>query len=221
MDTAGGEVIRVLVVDDHEMFVDGVVAALKAEPDIEVVGTAATAETGLACVRALNPDVVLLDEILPDMDGTSVAKEILSLAPQVGVIILTGLFDEGTVSRALEAGCSGYVTKDKPMSDVVTAIRSTAAGEVSVSPAILARLLRKMRSAPRGLGGDLTPRELEILRLLARGVSNNAIAERLTLSRSTVRNHASAILQKLQAHSELEAVLIGMREGIVDAPRRS
>lgn len=221
MEQHDTDAIRVLVVDDHEMFVDGVVAALKDEADIEVVGTASTAEAGLASVRALRPTVVLLDEILPDMDGTVVAERILSISPETAIIILTGLFDEAVVARALEAGCSGYVTKDKPMHDVVSAIRSAAAGEVSVSPALLSRLFRKMRGSPTpGRGENLTPREMEVLRLLAQGLSNNAIAEQLGLSRSTVRNHASSILQKLQAHSELEAVLIGMRQGIVEAPRR-
>jgi len=210
-----GRVIRVLLVDDHEMVVHGLRAALQGYDDIEVVGTASSAAEARTAAAALAPDVVLMDFGLPDGDGASVAADLRERLPQTRVVIVTAFVDEAIVLRALDAGCSGYITKTEPVGHLVRAIRAADAGEALISPAMLQRLLPRLRRTSRGLGSDLTPREREILALVARGHSNQAIADELVVSLNTVRTHVQNILVKLGAHSKLEAAAIAAREGLV------
>jgi DNA-binding NarL/FixJ family response regulator len=207
--------IRVVVVDDHEMFAQGLTAVLGADPMIEVVATAGTVEAGLASARMHSPDVVLMDYELPDGDGATATQQIKAEVPQVQVVMVTSFDDEGILVRAIEAGCSGFITKHKAIQEVAAAVRAAHAGEALISPSMLARLLPKLRQNPKGLGSDLTAREVEVLKLLASGVSNQQIAEELVLSLHTVRNHVQNVITKLGAHSKLEAVATAVREGLI------
>jgi len=207
--------IRVVVIDDHEMFAQGLQAILSADPAIEVVATAGTVEAGCAAVRMHEPDVVLMDYELPDGDGAVATERIKAEVPATQVVMVTSFDDETVLVRAIEAGCSGFITKHKAIQEVSSAVRAAHAGEALISPSMLARLLPRLRQNPRGLGADLTPREVEVLKLLADGVSNQQIAEKLVLSMHTVRNHVQNVITKLGAHSKLEAVATAVREGII------
>ena len=207
--------IRVVVVDDHEMFVQGLATVLGADPGINVVATAGTVEDGCAAVRMHSPDVVLMDFELPDGNGATATERIKAENPGAQVVMVTSFDDETILVRAIEAGCSGFITKHKAVQEVAQAVRAAHAGEALISPSMLARLLPKLRQSPRGIGADLTPREVEVLRLLADGVSNQQMAEKLVLSLHTVRNHVQNVIQKLGAHSKLEAVATAVREGII------
>ena len=207
--------IRVVVVDDHEMFAQGLTAILGADPSIEVVASAGTVEEGCATVRLHKPDVVLMDYELPDGDGATATERIKDEAPSTQVVMVTSFDDEGVLVRAIEAGASGFITKHKAVQEVAAAVRAAHAGEALISPSLLARLLPKLRQNPRGVGADLTPREIEVLKLLATGASNQQIAEELVLSLHTVRNHVQNVIGKLGTHSKLEAVATAVREGII------
>ena len=207
--------IRVVIVDDHEMFAQGLTAILGADPSIEVVASAQTVEDGCAAVRLHSPDVVLMDYELPDGDGAAATQRIKSEVPAAQVVMVTSFDDEAILIRAIEAGCSGFITKHKAIQEVTSAVRAAYAGEALISPSMLARLLPKLRQNPKGLGADLTPREIEVLKLLAAGASNQQIAEELVLSLHTVRNHVQNVISKLGTHSKLEAVATAVREGII------
>lgn len=207
--------IRVLIVDDHEMFAQSLRAALAGERDLEVVGIAGTVQDARSKAAATAPDVVLLDYGLPDGDGATAAQLIKDARPETKTVMLTSFTDDAVLIAAIEAGCSGYVLKHKGVQELVDAVRSAHAGEALISPAMLARLLPKLQRNHRGVGAELTPREIEVLRLLADGLSNQAISQRLTISLHTVRNHVQNIITKLQVHSKLEAVAAAVREGII------
>lgn len=207
--------IRVLIVDDHEMVAQSLAEALRQAADIEVVGIAGTARAAREMVETAHPDVVLMDYRLPDGDGVGATGEIKAVIPEVKVVMVTSTDDDAVLVRALEAGCSGFVPKHRPVQELIDAVRAAHAGEALVSPPLLARLLPRLRPTSRGVGSDLTTRELEVLGLLAEGLSNQAVAERLTISLHTVRNHVQNILMKLGAHSKLEAVATAVREGII------
>jgi two-component system response regulator DevR len=166
-------------------------------------------------VRMHEPDVVLMDYELPDGDGAVATERIKAEVPATQVVMVTSFDDETVLVRAIEAGCSGFITKHKAIQEVSSAVRAAHAGEALISPSMLARLLPRLRQNPRGLGADLTPREVEVLKLLADGVSNQQIAEKLVLSMHTVRNHVQNVITKLGAHSKLEAVATAVREGII------
>jgi len=213
-----GSTIRVAVVDDHEMFAESIARVLGAEPGFDVVGVARTGEEAAALVQATTPDVAVLDYQLPDADGAQAAASILSISPGTRVLILTGLADERLLIAAIEAGSAGFLTKEKAVAELVHAVRLVHDGEAYIPPSMLANLLPKLGRGDRGLGSDLTQREREVLSLLALGLSNQSIADRLMLSVHTVRNHVQNILTKVQAHSRLEAVAIATREGILERP---
>jgi DNA-binding NarL/FixJ family response regulator len=197
------------------MFAQGLTAVLGADPSIEVVATAGTVEAGMAAVRLHVPDVVLMDYELPDGDGASATERIKAEVPEAQIVMVTSFDDEGILVRAIEAGASGFITKHKAIQEVAAAVRAAHAGEALISPSMLARLLPKLRQNPRGVGADLTAREVEVLKLLAAGVSNQQIAEELVLSLHTVRNHVQNVITKLGAHSKLEAVATAVREGLI------
>lgn len=207
--------IRVVIVDDHEMLVQGLRAALGMEPDIEVVASAGSVDDAFAAARLHAPDVILMDYELPDGDGAVATERIKAEVPSVQVVMVTSFDDEAVLVRAIEAGCSGFITKHKAIGEVSSAVRAAHSGEALISPSMLARLLPRLRRRERGVGVDLTPREMEILRYLAEGMSNAAIADRLVLSLHTVRNHVQNVIGKLGAHSKLEAVATAVREGIL------
>lgn len=212
------ERIRVLVVDDHLMFAQALVKALEGESDMHVVGMAGNAAQAAAAARELRPDIVLMDYDLPDGTGATATQAVRMESPSSRVVMVTSFSDEQVLIAAIEAGCSGFITKHKAVEEVVNAVRMVYAGEALISPSMLARLLPRLSRSYRGLGSDLTPREKEVLELLAQGLSNQAIAERLVISPHTVRNHVQNLLTKLHGHSKLEAVANAVREGIIRYP---
>ena len=205
---------RLLLVEDHAMVAQGLVALLEPEDDIEIVGTASTVAEALDLVRRFEPDVVLMDFHLPDGDGATATERIKEDHPGTQVVILTGEADDAMLARAIDAGCSGFLSKVGPIEETTTALRAAARGEVVISPRQLLTLLDriKQRETP---AYDLTPRELEVLRLVATGTSTDEIRQRLFISTHTVRNHVRNILAKLNAHSKLEAVAIAARDGLI------
>ena len=213
--------IKVLVVDDHQMFTEGLVKVLGEASDVAVVATASSVAGAVEAAKLHTPDVVLMDFELSDGDGAKATQLIKEDMPTTKVVMLTSFTDESVLVAAIEAGCSGFVTKHKAVDEVVAAVRAAFEGEALISPSMLARLLPKLRRSSRGLGSDLTPRELEVLKLLAEGMSNSAIAEKLVISLHTVRNHVQSIIMKLQAHSKLEAVTIAVRESIIQYPQNA
>lgn len=211
----GGEPIRVVVVDDHAMLAQALSSVLGSEPDLRVVASAGTMADGCAAVRMHAPDVVLMDYELPDGDGAEATEIIKREVPGAHVVMVTSFTDEAVLIRAIEAGCSGFITKHRAVEEVAHAVRAAVAGEALISPSMLARLLPKLGRTSKGLGADLTQREREVLQLLAEGLSNDAIATKLVLALHTVRNYVQNVIEKLGAHSKLEAVAIAAREGIV------
>jgi DNA-binding NarL/FixJ family response regulator len=207
--------IRVLVCDDHQVVAEGVAALLRAQPDLDVLGVAGSMADAVQKTARLHPDVVLMDFLLPDGDGAQATAAIKAADPQVKVVVLTSYADEDALVACIQAGCSGFVTKNKGAVEMSSAVRLAARGEAVVSPEMLARLLPRMGMARRGLGADLTPREHQVLQLLADGESKEAISRRLYVSANTVRNHIQSILTKLGVHSRLEAVAVAAREGLI------
>jgi DNA-binding NarL/FixJ family response regulator len=208
----------VLVCDDHRVVAEGLSMVLEAQPDLQVVGVASTVAEVCELAASLRPDVVLMDYALPDGDGVAATAAIKAVRPELKVVMLTSFVDVDVLVAAIDAGCSGFVTKHKAGDELTTAVRLAAAGEALVSPDMLARLLPRLRPSYHGVGADLTPREREVLDLLAQGESKEAIAQRLFLSANTVRNHIQNILNKLGAHSRLEAVATATREGLIRHP---
>jgi DNA-binding NarL/FixJ family response regulator len=209
---------RVVIIDDHELFRGGLVQLLE-ERGIVVVGESGLAADGIRQVGEVHPDVVLMDLSMPGMSGIEATQRLSASAPLVRVLVLTVSADERSVTDALLAGACGYLVKDAPIDQIVEGIRAAARGESSISPRIASQLIRRMREPaevePTRLGTELTPRELEVLKLLSRGVDNPGIARTLHLSQHTVKNHVSSILVKLQVENRLQAAVRAVRSGLV------
>lgn len=210
-----GPPVRVLIVDDHEILAASLAQVLDAEPDLLSVGVAGTLERARSLVATTAPDVILLDQRLPDGEGVAAIGELRALRPSVQVVILTASAADHVLVAAIEAGAAGFVSKTRGIADVTAAVRSAAAGEAVISPELLARLLPRLHRSGRAAHNDLTEREREVLGLLAEGLSNAGIAQRLTVSIHTVRNHVANLSAKLGAHSKLEALSIAVREGLL------
>ncbi|HEY8301461.1 MAG TPA: response regulator transcription factor [Jatrophihabitans sp.] len=207
--------IRILVVDDHAMFASSLSYVLDSEPDLRVVGTAPTARAALERAAALLPDVVLLDHRLPDGDGIDLIGPLLAASPAPQVVMLTASTSDHILITAIEAGAAGFIDKSRDLGDVISAVRSAAAGESLVSPQLLARLLPRLRRQPVDPADTITDREREVLAALAHGLTNAQIAKQLTVSVHTVRNHIVNLSAKLGAHSKLEVLAIAVRKGLV------
>jgi response regulator RpfG family c-di-GMP phosphodiesterase len=208
--------IRVLVVDNNKISVQSLTRMLGAEESITVVGTALSAAEAKKVAVAREPDVVLMDLGLPDSRGVTAIQAIKALVPGAQIVALTDHTDHQALMRAIGAGCAGFVAKTATIEPLVEAIHSAHEGE-GPSPVTWPRhLAAQLAPTRRGLGSDLRPRELEVLRLMAAGVSNKALAEQLYISLNTVRNHVQSILYKLDAHSKLEAVSTAVREGVIE-----
>lgn len=206
--------IKVLLVEDHEMVGESFRRVLEREPDLEVLAVVATLDEMRRLLSDQAPDVVLMDHDLPDGNGIDGARTVLASHPEAKVLILTGSTRGITLlPRALDAGCCGYVTKDRGLDDLVGAVRSAHGGDMVVPHDLMAKIIAAQRS--QGRGADLTDREMEVLRLMATGRTSGEIAADLFLSTNTVRHHVQAVLQKLQAHSKLEAVAIALRTEII------
>jgi DNA-binding NarL/FixJ family response regulator len=216
-EPAGERLIRVLIVEDHRMFSQALKAALDEADDIAVTAAVETAAAGVAAARETDPDVVLMDYRLPDGDGVDAARRIKAEHPDTKIVMLTATSDDSVLRKAIAAGCSGYLTKNQTVDELMLAVRAAHSGEALISPAMLSRLLDRLgdRSRP---GSDLTSREAEVLRLLAQGLSNPAIASTLGIRMATVRNHVQSVIEKLHAHSKLEAVAAAIRLGVIRTP---
>jgi DNA-binding NarL/FixJ family response regulator len=208
----------VLIVDDHRMFAESLARLLASEADIEIVGIATSAGAASALAEDTDPQVALVDYLMPGEDGIEIVADLKRRRPDLLILMLSGLVDESVLLRAVQAGCVGYLTKDRAAAEVADAIRAAVAGEALISPVLLARLFARLNRGSNGLGADLTDRELQVLRLLAAGATNARIADELHLSVNTVRNYVQAILVKLDVHSKLEAVSTAVREGIIGFP---
>jgi len=219
MDETGGASVGLLIVDDHRMFAESLARLLSDDDGIEVLGIAGSCAEAIDMASQLHPRVVLMDYHLPDGDGVAATAAIRGRNPEIMVVILTGSSEDGILIAAIDAGCSGFLTKDHAAADVAEAVRAAAAGEALISPALLSRLLPKLGRTNRSIGDDLSDREREILEFLARGWTNKVIAAELFLSVNTIRNHVQSVLAKLDSHSKLEAVSTAVREGIIDYPK--
>jgi DNA-binding NarL/FixJ family response regulator len=211
------EPVRVLIVDDHEVLASSLAQALDVEPDLHVVGRAGTLAAAEALIPTAAPDVLLLDHRLPDGDGVTAIPRLRALRSRMAVVVLTASTAEHVLVAAIEAGASGFVSKSRDLPEVTAAVRAAAAGEAVVSPELLSRLLpRLQRNRAGGVGHTaLTEREREVLGLVAEGLTNAAIADRLVVSVHTVRNHVANLSAKLGASSKLEALSIAVREGLL------
>jgi DNA-binding NarL/FixJ family response regulator len=205
----------VLIIDDHEVLASSLAMVLDAEEDITAVGVATTLEQAQAMIGTVQPDVLLLDHRMPDGDGVAAIPTLLAERPQTGVVVLTASAADHVLLAAIEAGASGFLSKTRSLDEVTAAVRAAAAGESVISPELLARLLPRFgRGGPLAVD-ELTEREREVLGLVAEGLSNAAIAERLVVSVHTVRNHIASLSSKLGAHSKLEALSIAVRRGLL------
>ena len=208
-------IIRVLIVDDHEVLASSLAKTLDTEPDLLSVGVAGSLKQAAELIRTTAPDVLLLDHRLPDGDGVAAIGRLRELRPSMAVIVLTASPSEHLMVSAVEAGVSGFLSKTRSLAEVTSAVRAAAVGEAVISPEMLARLLPRLGGTGRVGAATLTEREREILGLIAQGLSNAAIAERLVVSVNTVRNHVANLLAKLGARSKLEALSIAIREGLL------
>jgi len=204
---------RVLITDDHGVVRQGLRMFLSLDPDFEVVGEASNGEEALAMARELGPDVVLMDLLMPVMDGISATEKIRAELPEVEVIALTSVLEDASVTGAVRAGAIGYLLKDTDSEELSRAIKAAAEGRVHLAPEAAARLMREVRApeSPEALTG----REAEVLRLLARGKANKQIASSLYVSEKTVKAHVSSILMKLGVQSRTQAALYAVRTGLV------
>jgi len=206
--------IKVLLVEDHEMVGESFRRVLEREPDVEVLDVVSTLEATRRLLSDVEPDVVLMDHDLPDGNGIDGARMVLAAQPEAKVLMLTGSSRGVTLlPQALDAGCCGYVTKSRGLDELVAAVRSAHAGDMVVPHDLMARVIAAGR--PQGRGASITEREMDVLRLMAAGRSTADIAAELFLSTNTVRHHVQAVLQKLEAHSKLEAVAIALRSGLI------
>jgi len=205
--------IRIIIVDDHGVVRQGLRMFLGLDPELEVIGEAADGAEGLRLTRELKPDVVLMDMLMPVMDGIAATAAIRRELPDTEVIALTSVLEDASVVGAVRAGAIGYLLKDTEADELRRAIKAAAAGQVQLSPKAAARLMREVRvpESPEAL----TERETDVLRLLAQGRSNKEIAHILSLSEKTVKTHVSNILSKLNVPSRTQAALYAVRIGLV------
>ena len=208
---AGGEPIRVLVCDDHDLFRKGLRMVLEAEEDIVVVAEAADGEQAVARVEELAPDVVLMDVRMPRMGGIDATRVIRQLFPTTRIIVLTVSDEEDDLYGAVKAGANGYLLKEVSIEEVADAVRAVYGGQSLISPSLASKLLNEfegqigtIKEAVLGAGPRLSEREVEILKMIALGMGNHDVAERMGVSESTVRNHVANILVKLQLRAQIE-----------------
>lgn len=213
--------IRVLIVDDHTVFAESLMLVINMQRDMETVGTASTCAAALESARQLQPDVVLLDVLLPDGDGIAVAEAIKRIQPATKTVVLTSATEDEVLLRAIDAGASGFITKHRAINDVIAAVRAAHAGEMLIPPAMLLGLLsrlyqRQRQEEARASLEPLTPRERQVLQALARGLDNRETAMQLRISPNTVRTHLQNAMSKLGVHSKLEAVVLALKYGLIE-----
>ena len=208
--------LRILICDDHAVVREGLRALITTEADMEVVGEANDGEKAVVAFRALNPDVTLLDMVMPRMDGLEAIRAIKSEFPQARILVLTSFAEDDMVFPAIKSGALGYLLKDSSPDELIRAIRDVSRGEASLHPSIARRLIMEL-SQPSTLPPTpepLTEREVEVLKLVAKGFSNEEIAATLVVSERTARGHVSSILSKLHLANRTQAALYALREGL-------
>ncbi len=208
--------LRILICDDHAVVREGLRALIATEADMEVVGEANDGEKAVAAFRALRPDVTLLDMVMPRMDGLEAIRVIKGEFPQARILVLTSFAEDDMVFPAIKSGALGYLLKDSSPEELIRAIRDVSRGEASLHPSIARRLIMEL-SQPSTLPPTpepLTEREVEVLKLVAKGYSNEEIADALVVSERTARGHVSSILSKLHLANRTQAALYALREGL-------
>jgi DNA-binding NarL/FixJ family response regulator len=213
------EPIRVCIADDHTVVRQGLRVFLSSQPDLQVIGEAGDGTEAVAMARALRPDIVLIDLMMPGTDGFEATRQIRQHCPDTTVVVLTSFSTEGHVLRALRAGALSYLLKDADAVEIAQAVRKAARGEPVIAHAVAAKAMGRLtgRPADRYTGlGQLTNRELEVLRLIADGLSNAIIAERLVISEGTVKTHVNSLLGKLHLTDRTQAAVLAWREGVID-----
>jgi len=209
--------IRLRIIDDHEMVREGLKAILTTEPDFEIVGDAANAEQAFELIERLNPDVILLDIRLPDISGIEVCRKVAERYPASAVIILTTFTDESLVEQCIQAGARGFIVKDIERFDLKRSIRAVARGEAAIDPkaavAVLAQLRRKPQVKFEPSPEALSSQQIVILRLVAQGLSSREIATQLYLSENTVKSYVQEILHRLGVKNRTEAVMVAVKQG--------
>ena len=210
------EMVRVFITDDHSIVRKGIKATLELIPDIEVVGEASNGREAIERVAAANPDVVLMDLVMPEMDGIEAIRQIKSQNPEIRILVLTTFAGEDKIFPAVKAGALGYQQKDSDPEELVVAIRQVYRGESALHPLIARKVLEELThpTDKPPTPDPLTPREVEVLKLVTRGMENSEIAEHLVISEATVRTHVSNILSKLHLASRTQAALYALREGL-------
>lgn len=212
--------IKLIIVDDHKLFREGIKALLAVTDDIEIVGEAEDGATAMKRIRELEPDVILMDINMPGLNGIRVTEQILAQHPQTRIIMLTMLEDDASIFHAMRAGARGYLLKGAEPEEVLSVIRAVAEGQALFGPAIATRLMqyfKELSAKPAvsdSLFPELTDRELELLRLIAQGLNNQEIAHKLVLSPKTVRNHITNIFSKLQVADRAQAIVRAREAGL-------
>lgn len=210
--------IRVLITDDHALVRQGVKLLLGQDPDLEVVGEAGNGREALEKTEMLSPQVVLMDLLMPEMDGLTAIVEMRQRFPEVEVIALTSVLEDASVVQAVRSGAIGYLLKDTQALDLCRAIKAAAEGRVQLSPEAAARLVRELRPSPRPAEVELTERETDVLKLIAGGKSNAQIAEELVIGESTVKTHVSRLLSKLGVKSRTQIAVHAWHTGLLPKP---
>lgn len=214
------EVVKLLICDDQEVVREGLRAILGGVPGIDVVGVVGNGAEAVEAVPELNPDVVLMDLNMPIKNGVQATRELKASHPEVKVLVLTTYGAAEWVVDAIRAGAAGYMLKDAPREQLVAAIKGTAAGKTHVDPAVAGDLFARVATAGgrevTNVADNLTDREMDVLRLLGKGLSNNEIAAQLFLSEGTVRNYVSAVLAKLQVTDRTQAAVLAVKNGLVE-----
>lgn len=204
--------IRILIVDDHPVVREGLSGMLAGQDDFDVVGEAEDGETGVTLTTQLRPNVVLMDLRMPEVDGVTAIKTIVEKDVDTNVLVLTTYDSDADIVRAIEAGATGYILKDAPREELFRAVRAAAKGESVLSPSVASRLMTQMRAPAQE---SLSPREIEVLQLVARGNSNKDIGKQLHISKATVKTHLNHIYDKLGVNDRTAAVTTALERGII------
>jgi NarL family two-component system response regulator LiaR len=212
------EDIQIVIADDHAIVREGLRALIQMEPGLQLAGEAEDGEQAVRLVQELKPDILLLDMIMPGLNGLQVIEAVKKAQPQVKILVLTSFSEDELVFPAIKAGADGYLLKNTPPRSLIDAIREVYSGFPSISPSVAIKLMRDLQRPPDlpPTEQPLTSREVEVLRLLAQGFSNDEIAQKLFLTEGTVRTHVSKILGKLHLANRTQAALYALREGLAD-----